>query len=176
RRPSSPTLWRVAYPTDYLPTIRTYAGNQVDPYLVASIIREESLYDSKALSRAGAVGLMQIMPATARRLTESSKDLHAIRDELFDQQTNIRLGSHYLGKLLDRFSDNIIHAIAAYNAGPVAVSSWIKRNGHTEPAAFVELIPYRETRGYVKRVLRSYREYHRIGNGGCGARSLDKVC
>ena len=131
---------------------------------------------SQALSPAGAVGLMQIMPATARRLTDGSGDLDEIREQLFDSDTNVRLGSRYMGQLLDRFSGNVLYAVASYNAGPVAVSRWIRTNGSAEPEKFVELIPYRETRGYVKRVLRSYREYHRLENGGCRAPSLDKAC
>ncbi len=176
RRPAASDLWRVAYPMGYVPVIRSYAAGSVDPYLVAALIREESLYDAKALSPAGAIGLMQLMPATARRLGGEGEDLGKLRDLLFDSETNIRLGSRYLGTLVQRFSGNILHAVAAYNAGPTAVSSWVRRNGARDPEEFVELIPYRETRGYVKRVLRSYREYHRLQNGACAAASLDKVC
>ncbi len=176
RRPAQSGLWRVAYPMGYVPVIRSHAAGSVDPYLVAALIREESLYDAKALSPAGAIGLMQLMPATARRLGGKGEDLGELRDLLFDSETNIRLGSRYLGTLVQRFSGNIIHAVAAYNAGPSAVSSWVRRNGTMDPEEFVELIPYRETRGYVKRVLRSYREYHRLQNGACAAPSLDKVC
>ena len=176
RKPTPSTLWRVAYPTGYLPIIESYAANPVDPYLVAAIIREESMYDARAVSPAGAVGLMQIMPATARALTGDSDDLDVIRKRLVEHRTNIRLGSQYLKTLLRQFSGNVLHAVAAYNAGPAAVSSWIRKHRDAAPTEFVELIPYRETRGYVKRVLRSYREYHRLQNGGCGAGSLDKVC
>ena len=177
RRPqTSPTFWQVAYPMTYLPVIESYAEDPVDPYLVAAIIREESLYDVHAISPAGAVGLMQIMPATARNLTGKGGTLNTIRERLFEHQTNIRLGSRYLGILLRRFSENLLFAVAAYNAGPVVVSSWIRERGDADPVEFVESIPYRETREYVKRVLRSYREYHRLGNHGCRARSLDKVC
>ena len=176
RKLTSSTLWRVAYPTGYLPIIRSYAANPVDPYLVAAIIREESLYEVRALSPAGAVGLMQIMPATARAMTGESGDLSTIRARLLEYRTNIRIGSEYLGTLLSKFSGNVMHAVAAYNAGPFVVSSWIRRHGEATPTEFVELIPYRETRGYVKRVLRTYREYHRLQNGGCGASSLDKAC
>lgn len=175
-RPAASGLWRVAYPMGYVPVIQSHAAGSVDPYLVAALIREESLYDARALSPAGAIGLMQLMPATARRLGGEAEDLGELRDLLFDSETNIRLGSRYLGTLVRRFSGNILHAVAAYNAGPTAVRSWVQRNGARDPEEFVELIPYRETRGYVKRVLRSYREYHRLQNGGCAAASLDKVC
>jgi soluble lytic murein transglycosylase len=69
-----------------------------------------------------------------------------------------------------------MQAVAAYNAGPQAVAGWIEKNGGKEPDEFVELIPYQETRQYVKRVLRSYREYHRLGGNACAVRVLDKVC
>ncbi|MGH7204827.1 MAG: transglycosylase SLT domain-containing protein [Nitrospiraceae bacterium] len=174
--PIPSALWRVAYPTGYLPTIQAYAGNQVDPYLVAAIIREESQYDSRAVSRVGAVGLMQVMPATAQTVARSLGVPDVMRDELFNQEINIRLGVGYLAKLLQQFSGNIMYTVAAYNAGPAAVSDWILKHGDKEPDEFVELIPYQETRQYVKRVLRSYREYHRLEHGTCTARSLDKVC
>jgi len=174
--PVPPTLWSVAYPTGYLPTIRAYAGDSVDPYLVAAIIREESQYDARAVSRVGAVGLMQVMPGTAQAVARRQGLPNVVRDDLFDQEKNIRLGIGYLKQLLQQFSGNVILAVAAYNAGPPVVSSWAARNGDKQPDEFVELIPYQETRQYVKRVLRSYREYHRLGRGTCDARSLDKVC
>jgi soluble lytic murein transglycosylase len=169
-------LWRVAYPTGYLPTIQAYTGNQVDPYLVAAIIREESQYDPRAVSRVGAVGLMQVMPATAQTVARSLGVPNVVREELFNQETNIRLGVGYLAQLLQQFSGNVMYTVAAYNAGPAAVSDWILKRGDKEPDVFVEFIPYQETRQYVKRVLRSYREYHRLERGPCAARSLDKVC
>jgi len=174
--PVPQVLWNVAYPTGYLSTIRAHAGSLVDPYLVTAIIREESQYDARAVSRVGAVGLMQLMPGTAQTVARRLGLPNVIRDELFDQETNIRVGIGYLKQLLQQFSGNVILAVAAYNAGPPAVSTWAAKNGDKEPDEFVELIPYQETRQYVKRVLRSYREYHRLGRGTCDARSLDKVC
>ena len=86
------------------------------------------------------------------------------RDELFDQETNIRIGVHYVEQLLEQFSGNVAHTIASYNAGPMAVGSWIALHRGRSQDEFVELIPYQETRQYVKRVLRSYREYIRLDN------------
>lgn len=169
-------FWNLAYPDGYLSMIKYFSQGLVDPYLVAAIIREESQYDAQALSPAGAIGLMQLMPATARTLINGAGDLNGMRDRLFDSQTNIRLGSIYLGNLVRQFSGNVMYAVAAYNAGPHVVQRWIQQNGKAKPDEFVELIPYRETRGYVKRVLRSYREYHRIHHGVCKADSLDRVC
>jgi soluble lytic murein transglycosylase len=169
-------LWSAAYPTVYLPAIRVHAGTTVDPYLVAAIIREESQYDARAVSRVGAVGLMQVMPATAQAVARMQGFPDVVRDDLFDQETNIRFGVRYLEQLLQQFSGNVMYAVAAYNAGPQAVTGWIAKNDSKEPDEFVELIPYQETRQYVKRVLRSYREYRRLGGGGCEVRFLDKVC
>ena len=169
-------LWHAAYPTAYLSTIRTYAGTTVDPFLAAAIIREESQYDTRALSRVGAIGLMQVMPVTAQAVARKYGFANVSRDDLFDQNINIQFGVRYLEQLLQQYGGNIIHAVAAYNAGPAAVSTWIEKHGGKESDEFVELIPYQETRQYVKRVLRSYREYFRLAGLTCTAGSLDKVC
>lgn len=174
--PASPALWTVAYPTAYLPVIRAQIGDRVDPMLVAAIIREESQYDPRAVSRVGAIGLMQVMPTTAQTMARRLGDPDVLRDDLFDLETNVRLGGRYLEQLLQQFSGNVLRAVAAYNAGPSAVSVWIAKYGDREPDEFVELIPYQETRQYVKRVLRSYREYNRLGRGTCTATFLDKTC
>jgi soluble lytic murein transglycosylase len=169
-------LWNSAYPTGYLPRIRLHAGTQVDPYLVAAIIREESQYDPRAVSRSGALGLMQLLPTTAQAMARRQGLPDVSREDLFDHETNIRFGTGYLAQMLQRFDGNVLYAVAAYNAGPVAVSSWLEKNGKREVDEFVESIPFQETRQYVKRVLRSYREYRRIGQLPCAAPSLDKVC
>ena len=168
-------LWSVAYPTAYLPMIRTYAGS-VDPFLAAAIIREESQYDIRALSRMGAVGLMQVMPATAQIMAKKNGSGEVGREELFNHETNIRFGVTYLGQLLETFSGNVTQVVASYNAGPQAVSTWMTKYAGKDPDEFVEMIPYLETRQYVKRVLRSYREYLRLAGASCEPHSLDKVC
>ena len=159
----APALWSVAYPTGLLPTIKLQGAKGVDPYLIAAIIREESQYDMKAVSRVGAIGLMQVMPATANNVTQRVGLPAVSRDDLFDQETNIRIGVRYVEQLLEQFSGNLVHTIASYNAGPIVVSNWIAQYGGQSQDEFVELIPYQETRQYVKRVLRSYREYVRLG-------------
>ena len=158
------SLWKVAYPTGLLPTIKGEGARGVDPYLVAAIIREESQYDWRAVSRVGAIGLMQVMPGTANTVAHRLGLPAVGRDDLFDQGTNIRIGVHYVEQLLEQFSGNVAYAIASYNAGPMAVGSWIALHRGRSQDEFVELIPYQETRQYVKRVLRSYREYMRLGN------------
>ncbi len=173
--PVQASLWDVAYPTVYLPTIRTFSTSRLDPYLAAAIIREESQYDARAVSRVGAIGLMQLMPSTAQAVAQRNGGAVS-RDDLFDHETNIQYGVRYLDQLLERFNGNLVHAVAAYNAGPPAVTRWISKFGDKDPDEFVEMIPYQETRQYVRRVLRSYREYRRLGGAPCAVRSLDKAC
>ena len=157
-----PSLWKVAYPTGLLPIIKSQGVKGVDPYLVAAIIREESQYDWQAVSRVGAIGLMQVMPGTAS-IVAQRLGLPAVgRDDLFDQQTNIQIGVHYVEQLLEQFSGNVVLTIASYNAGPLVVRNWVAQHPGRSQDEFIELIPYQETRQYVKRVLRSYREYIRL--------------
>jgi soluble lytic murein transglycosylase len=159
----APSLWNVAYPTGLLPTIKLQGAKGVDPYLIAAIIREESQYDVKAVSRVGAIGLMQVMPATANNVAQRVGLPAVRREDLFDQETNIRIGVRYVEQLMEQFSGNVVYTIASYNAGPLAVGNWIAQNRGQGQDEFVELIPYQETRQYVKRVLRAYREYVRLG-------------
>ena len=158
----SDDLWNVAYPTGLIHTIKTQGVERVDPFLIAAIIREESQYDWRAVSRVGAIGLMQIMPSTANAVAQHHRLPGVVREDLFDQDTNIQIGVRYVEQLLVQFSGNVAQTIAAYNAGPIAVQSWaVAYRGRSEDE-FVELIPYQETRQYVKRVLRSYKEYLRL--------------
>ena len=153
-------FWEEAYPLGMMDQIiRLIGPDRLDPYLVASIIREESGYDPSAVSRAGAVGLMQVMPETGRRVAIQLglKDFQP--DQLLDHELNIKLGARYLTHLFEQFKDNLIFTIAAYNAGPEAVTEWIGRADYQNLDEFVEQIPFSETRLYVKKVLRSYYEY-----------------
>lgn len=162
--PVAAGLWSVAYPTGLLPTIKMQGVNGVDPLLVAAIIREESQYDGRAVSRVGAIGLMQVMPATANAVAQRHRLPAVAREDLFDQETNIRLGARYVEQLLAHFAGNVVLAIAAYNAGPPVVEQWAATHRGRSQDEFVELIPYQETRQYVKRVLRSYKEYVRLAS------------
>ena len=119
---------------------------------------------------------MQVMPATAQTMAKKNGTGDVGREELFDHETNIRFGVKYLGQLLEQFSGNVTQVVASYNAGPQAVSAWMTKYADKDTDEFVELIPYLETRQYVKRVLRSYREYLRLAATACEAHSLDKVC
>lgn len=163
----APGLWSVAYPTGLIPTIKTQGLTGVNPYLVAAIIREESQYDVRAVSRVGAIGLMQVMPATANQVAQRHHLPAVTREDLFDQETNIRIGARYVEQLLAQFSGDVIQTIAAYNAGPIVVGNWAGQHKGRSQDEFVELIPFQETRQYVKRVLRSFKEYLRLaGSAG----------
>jgi soluble lytic murein transglycosylase len=155
-------LWSVAYPTGLIPTIKMSGANGVDPFLVAAIIREESQYDWRAVSRVGAIGLMQVMPATANAVAQQHRLPSLSREDLFDREINIRIGARYVEQLFTQFAGNVVQTIAAYNAGPIVVGSWVATYQGRSEDEFVELIQYQETRQYVKRVLRSYKEYLRL--------------
>lgn len=128
----------------------------VDPYLLLSIARKESRFNPKAVSWANAQGLMQINPDTAKRMTGRENS------SLFDPAVSIRLGAQHLKQDLARFDNQLAYAIAAYNAGDLVVSKWIKRYPVSDPILFMDLIPYRETRDYVSFVMSNYYWYRKL--------------
>jgi len=154
-------LWWYAWPAAYdrLVDRATRGDGSVDPELVFSIMREESGYRPEVMSISGARGLLQIMESTGERLARAVGRPRFSAEDLFDPGTNIGLGAHYLGELSRRFPDRPAAAIASYNAGPNAVARWVRRDGHLPDDAWVESIPYDQTRAYVKRVLRSLHAY-----------------
>ncbi|WP_163576984.1 transglycosylase SLT domain-containing protein [Halomonas faecis] len=137
----------------------------VDPYLLMGIARRESAYNPEALSPAGARGLMQLMPGTARQVGQQlgigDPGLHGV----LDPALNIRLGSTYLRDMLERYRGNRLAAAAAYNAGPGRVDRWL-RDGPQDFDLFVESIPFRETRDYVQAVLAYRVIFESLANGG----------
>ncbi len=136
-------------------------SKSVDKYLVAAVIREESRFDPKAVSWAGAMGLMQLMPATAYRLKKDINLRLNERSEIHDVRKNILLGTHYLSGLIKEFKE-LPFAIAAYNAGENALKKWMSKYNRRDLVEFIEDIPYKETKSYVKKVLRSYWRYRTI--------------
>ena len=152
------------FPLAYKEKIGAYAKEySLDPWIIISLTRQESLFDPKALSHAQAYGLMQIIPETGYRLAKQLIPADYFRPEdLYDPNTNLNFGCFYFRQLLDKFDQNIVYAIAAYNGGAGSVSSWIKRFDKYEIDAFIENIPFGETRDYVKRILRNFWMYYRI--------------
>jgi soluble lytic murein transglycosylase len=157
--PSQLELWWHAWPAPFGDGMRraTSNGAMIEPELVYALMREESGYRPAVVSIAGARGLLQIMPETGERLAADVALAEFTADDLFLPDVNLRLGSHYLSTLLERFDGQKSAAIASYNAGPVAVSRWL--DPALEDDEWVESIPYDQTRTYVKRVLRSLYAY-----------------
>jgi soluble lytic murein transglycosylase len=155
-------FWELLYPFGWRAEV-TAAGQRtgVDPFLIAAVVREESSYHPRALSRAGARGLMQLMPATARPMAEHRGLVFAGGDLLDDPVANLEMGTSFLAGLLREFKDPRL-ALAAYNAGPARLRQWWQARRSDDIEAFVEQIPFDETRGYVKRVMLSWDEYRRL--------------
>jgi soluble lytic murein transglycosylase len=152
--------WRMAWPLPFNTSVRQAAKEfELDPAFVYAVMREESTYRPQVTSRSGAIGLMQIIPPTADRIARALGIRAFDPEVLFDPRTNIRFGTYYLKDLTERFAGSSPLAIAAYNAGPDAVKRWRARDGALAPDAFVESVPYGETRRYLRRVLRSRHVY-----------------
>lgn len=135
---------------------RSAAAAGIDPLLLLAMARQESLFDPHAVSSAGARGVLQLLPATASSVAGAAVDAAA----LDDPARNADLAAQYLASLLARFDGRLVLAIAAYNAGPEAAERWRARRPDGPGDEVVESITYRETREYVKAVLRNYRAYH----------------
>ena len=133
----------------------------VDPLLLAAIVRQESEFDLEALSRAGARGLAQLMPGTAAQAARGL-DVTFYPEWLTVPDLNLHLGAAHLAALLRRFGGRVEVAVAAYNAGPVPASRWLARPGADDPDEFIEQIPYPETRTYVRAVLRNRALYRAL--------------
>lgn len=151
------------YPLAYWELIQRQAQERgLDPYLVLALIRQESLFDTRARSPAAAIGLMQLILPTAAKVAKQIGIAAPSQEMLTRAEINVALGTQYLKGLLERYSNNWFKALAAYNAGEAAVDRWEKEIGTDDMEEFVERIPYAETRGYVKLVMRNHRIYKRL--------------
>ncbi len=152
------------FPMAYKDDIASYADkHSIDPSWAFAIARRESSFMRDAHSSAGARGLMQIMPATAKQLEKKAVS----NRYLVNAKNNIKLGTKYLKRLLDRYEGNLVLATASYNAGPYRVKQWLEK-GETLPAdIWIETIPFKETREYVKSVLAYKQIYqHKLNSEG----------
>lgn len=150
----------LAYPRGMQELVSSYAKKYgADEHLIYSIIREESLFQPEVVSRAGAIGLMQIMPATGKAVARKERVKRYRTSFLYSPEVNIRLGVSYFTSLLEDFDGTAPYALAGYNGGPHNVTRWIGKIGAMDTDEFVEEIPFKETRKYVKRVLRTYGVY-----------------
>jgi soluble lytic murein transglycosylase-like protein/outer membrane protein assembly factor BamD (BamD/ComL family) len=149
-------LYPRAFQLQVMETLKHY---DLDPFLVLSLMRQESAFNPRIISKANAIGLMQLMPKTADEVARSLGQEAPTEEQLKDPSNNVRLGIDYLNYLMVSFDRNMVYALAAYNAGPTKVKQWLSLRSNLEPLEFIEAIPYTETRNYVKKVLRNYAIY-----------------
>jgi soluble lytic murein transglycosylase len=155
--------WRILYPEPYWQTIKTEAAKyNLDPYLVASLMRQESEFDPSVVSYANAWGLMQLLPTTGKQMAKAEGMSKFQTFQLLDPATNIRLGTRYLKQMLDKFGGVQEYALAAYNAGDGRVADWESAGPYHGMDEFVESIPFTQTREYVQSILRNEEMYRAI--------------
>jgi soluble lytic murein transglycosylase len=155
--------WRILFPKAWWETIKTEsAKNNLDPYMVASLIRQESEFNPSVISYANAYGLMQIEPSTGKQLAREEGISHFQTFQLLDPETNIRLGCRYLRQMLDKVGGVPEYAFAAYNAGDNRVVDWEAAGPYSGIDEFVESIPFTQTREYVEAILRNEETYRAI--------------
>jgi soluble lytic murein transglycosylase len=155
--------WRILFPEPWWETIKAEsAKNNLDPYLVASLIRQESEFDSRAISPANAYGLMQLLPSVGKQMAREEGIGHFETFQLLDPAMNIRLGARYLRQMLEKFGGVQEYALAAYNAGDNRVVDWQSAGPYSGIDEFVESIPFTETREYVEAILRNEETYRSI--------------
>jgi soluble lytic murein transglycosylase len=175
RAPSPATAWAwdALYPKPYLQRVRNIeTREQLPQNLIYAVMRQESAFDPEALSPARAVGLLQLMPETARRVAAENQTPFE-EAQLRSPRVNIDLGARYLAKMRTTFDGSIALAAAAYNAGPRAVQKWLTSRGAFPLDVFVALIPYDETRTYVGRVMSNLDRYRFLDGGEAAVEPVD---
>jgi soluble lytic murein transglycosylase len=164
-------FWKLAFPMPYRAELERFAKqNGLDPFLVAALIRQESEFNPKAVSRSNARGLTQILPGTGRELSRRLKVKAYATASLFVPAVNLQLGTFYLKTIADSLGGRWEAALAAYNAGPSRARAWSSWGEFREPAEFIETVPFSETRNYIQTVLRNADTYRRIYSGEIRAR------
>ena len=161
--------WRILYPEPYWDTIKEESARyNLNPYLVASLIRQESEFNPAAVSYANAYGLMQLLPSVGHQMARELGMTHFQSFQLLDPETNIKLGTRYLRQMLDKFNGVEEYALAAYNAGDNRVTDWEAAGPYTGMDEFVESIPFTQTREYVEAILRNEETYKAIDEFAAG--------
>ncbi len=156
------SYWEALFPKPYWFDLKKFSStNALDPYLVASLIRQESEFNPNAVSRKDAVGLMQLLPKVGKTLARQQKIKHYKTAQLFTPGVNLELGTRYFRAMVDKFGA-FEYALAAYNAGTDRVQSWLGDGKYRDPQEFVESIPFTETREYVQAILRNASVYRQL--------------
>ena len=152
--------WNILFPKPYWNELTRYANaNGLDPYLVASLIRQESEFNPQAVSHANAWGLMQLLPPVGKKLAKEVRMRHFSQEQLTDPNINIQLGTRYFKQIVDSFDGKVQYALAAYNAGTDRVKAWQDQGPYRDINEFVESIPFTETREYVQAIMRNATVY-----------------
>jgi soluble lytic murein transglycosylase len=161
--PSLPrSYWEALFPKPYWFDLKRFSStNALDPYLVASLIRQESEFNPNAVSRANALGLMQLLPKVGKNVAKQEKLKHFSATQLFQPGINLQLGTRYFRSMVDQFG-SFEYALAAYNAGTNRVQDWLGQGKYRDPQEFVESIPFTETREYVEAILRNANVYRQL--------------
>ncbi len=161
--PSLPrSYWEALFPKPYWVDLKRFSSsNALDPYLVAALIRQESEFNPSAVSRANAVGLMQLLPKVGKSVARQEKLKHFSSTQLFTPGVNLQLGTRYFRGMVDKFGA-FEYALAAYNAGADRVQDWLGQGKYRDPQEFVESIPFTETREYVQAILRNANVYRQL--------------
>ena len=161
--PSLPRpYWEALFPKPYWTDLKRFStDNALDPYLVASLIRQESEFNPNAVSKKDAVGLMQLLPKVGRGVAKQEKLRHFSTQQLFTPSVNMQLGTRYFRSMVDKFGA-FEYALAAYNAGSDRVQDWLGQGKYRDVAEFVESIPFTETREYVQAIVRNANVYKQL--------------
>jgi soluble lytic murein transglycosylase len=161
-----PEVLRIIFPLDYWPLITKYSkANDLDPYLIAALMAQESTFTPEIRSAANAVGLLQITPPTGRTLARQLGIRRFTTSMLTQAETNVRMGTKYFKDMVDKFG-GVHYALAGYNAGPHRVTAWLKEAPGLEQDEFIDNIPFTETQAYVKRILGTAEDYRRLYGSG----------
>ena len=157
------SYWEALFPKPYWTDLKRFAAaNGLDPYLVASLIRQESEFNPNAVSHANAVGLMQLLPKTGKGVARQVKLKRYSASQLYTPAVNLQLGTRYFRGMVDKFGGSFEYALAAYNAGSDRVEEWLGQGKYRDPQEFVESIPFTETREYVQAILRNANVYKQL--------------
>jgi soluble lytic murein transglycosylase len=156
------SYWEALFPKAYWLDLKRFSdSNGLDPYLVASLIRQESEFNPNAVSKKDAVGLMQLLPRVGRTVAREEKLRHFSANELFSPGTNLQIGTRYFKSMIDKFG-SVEYALAAYNAGTDRVEDWLSQPKYRDVPEFVESIPFTETREYVEAIVRNAYVYRQL--------------
>lgn len=151
------------YKTNYSEYVYKYSEeNNIDPLLTFAIIKAESNFNRNIKSKSGAIGLMQLMESTAVEQAEEVNEEIIVTESLYNPEVNIKIGTKYYSKLIKKYNNNMLLALAAYNAGIGNVDNWIEQGTIKEDGSDIENIPFKETNNYVRKIVRDYKIYQNL--------------